>query len=342
MTIEINNNFNSVRVGLAVTVFFSHLWALTENQSFWLLANIFDGNFAVKGFFAISGYLVTKSYIRSKSITDYAKKRFWRIYPAYIGAIALCLIMGLCVTNLSALDFFRSIETFRYLVFNISFLNFIEPTLPGVFITNHIKALNGSLWTIKIEVMLYLCVPVLIYLINRFSASLIAVIIVIFSMVWVIYFEYITQSNYGLIISRQFPGQLSYFTFGVLLAMKPNWLGRLKWIAFPSLLAIFISDDPYWRAVINPIAFSSIVLYLSTMKFKLFNLCRYGDISYGIYLYHFPIIQMCVYGKLFDENVYIGLFVSSLFTLSAAYLSWNFLEKPFMRRNSNYIKAQGV
>lgn len=338
----VNNNFDSVRVGLAVIVFFSHLWALTENQSFWLLANIFDANFAVKGFFAISGYLVTKSYLRSSGLMSYAEKRLRRIYPAYIGAIALCFLIGLTITELSAFDFIKSIESIKYLVVNSIFLNFLQPTLPGVFLGNHLQALDGSLWTIKIEVMLYICVPVLVYLFKKFSPLIVAVIAIIFSISWVVYFDYISNSNYGAEIARQFPGQLSYFTFGAFFAMRPSWLAGLKWIAFLSLLIALISSDPLWKAIINPIAFSSIVLYLCTTNLKLLNLGRYGDISYGIYLYHFPIIQLCVYGKLFDQNIFIGLAISSVFTLLAAYLSWNLLEKPFLKRNSHYIKAQDV
>ena len=59
------NNFDSVRIGLALIVVFAHIGALTQLKEFGWFANVFDSDFAVKGFFAISGFLVTKSYLSS-------------------------------------------------------------------------------------------------------------------------------------------------------------------------------------------------------------------------------------------------------------------------------------
>lgn len=333
------NNFDDIRVVLAIFVFISHLWALTENHYFLFLANIFDANFAVKGFFCISGYLVTKSYISSSSIYDYANKRILRIYPAYIGVIVFCIIIGLLTSSLRFVDLIGSKEIYRYLIFNSIFLNFLQPDLPGVFEGNHFEVLNGSLWTIKVEAMLYICVPFLVYFLKRFGWKFLSTIVVV-SIIWSFYFEFISKSLYGPEISRQFPGQLSYFSIGAMYAFRPNWKNMFKWVSFASLPLLLIISNPYWRSIINPIAFSSIVLYLCTMNYKLPNISKFGDISYGIYLYHFPIIQLCIYKKLFDRNIFIGLVISALFTFLAALLSWNYLEKPLLRRNSYYIKSQ--
>ena len=73
------NNFDSVRVGLALIVVFAHLAALTQLENFKIFEKIFDSNFAVKGFFAISGFLVARSFLTSNGLKDYAEKRLRRI-----------------------------------------------------------------------------------------------------------------------------------------------------------------------------------------------------------------------------------------------------------------------
>ena len=85
------NNFDGVRIGLALIVVFAHLSALTQITNFKIFESFFDSNFAVRGFFAISGYLVTKSYLTSISVLEYTEKRLRRIYPAYVTVIIFCL-----------------------------------------------------------------------------------------------------------------------------------------------------------------------------------------------------------------------------------------------------------
>ena len=129
MTSVDKNNFDGVRIALALIVVFAHLSALTELSAFSSFGEIFDSDFAVKGFFAISGFLVTKSYFSSSTLADFAEKRFRRIYPAYLCAIILCLSIGLWTTRLSLTDFIFSAQTIKYLLANAAMLNFLQPTL---------------------------------------------------------------------------------------------------------------------------------------------------------------------------------------------------------------------
>lgn len=331
------NNFDGVRIGLALIVVFAHLSALTQLADFKIFESIFDSNFAVKGFFAISGFLVTKSYLTSSNTLQYAEKRFRRIYPAYTTAIILCLCIGAFATTLSFYDFVKSSQTAKYLVSNLAFLNFIQPTLPFVFDSNTTQALNGALWTIKVEVMLYFCVPTLIYLFNRFGSTKIAFSIILLSIFWVYFFTYAFSGNKGEEIARQFPGQLSYFCIGSLLAVNKKILDYVKWIALFSTLALFATSNPIAKLFIDPVAYSSIVIFLSTVAFRSLNFGKYGDISYGIYLYHFPIIQLIIFLGFFEVNVWIGLLVTFLLTITAALLSWHLIEKRLLRRTSHYV-----
>lgn len=333
------NNFDGVRIALALIVVFAHISALTLLPEFKYFEAIFDSNFAVKGFFAISGFLVTKSYLSSGSTLEYAEKRVRRIYPAYTMAILLCICIGLFVTTLNTFDFLKSPQTLKYALANLTFLNFIQPTLPAVFETNPVQALNGALWTIKVEVMLYFCIPALIYFFKRLGSNITTFVIFFLSVSWVYFFTFQYSGSKGEEIARQFPGQLSYFALGAFLAVNEKIISKIRVIAFISLLALFITSNPLAKLVIDPVAYSSIVICLSIAAFKSFNLGKYGDISYGIYLYHFPIIQLLIFVGAFKANVWIGFSATFAITLITALVSWHFIEKKLLKRTSHYVIA---
>lgn len=331
------NNFDGVRIALALIVVFAHLAALTQAADFKYFEVIFDSNFAVKGFFAISGFLVTKSYLSSLNTLEYAEKRLRRIYPAYTTAIALCLIIGLLTTTLNKPDFLKSPQTIKYIFTNLTFLNFIQPTLPAVFEKNPTQALNGALWTIKVEVMLYFCTPILIYLFKRIGSRTTTFGAFIFSVAWVYFFTTEYNGIKGEEIARQFPGQLSYFALGTFFATNEKAISSIRSIALVSLLALLLVSNNLAKMVIDPIAYSSIIIYLSTSAHKSLNIGKYGDISYGIYLYHFPVIQLLIYLGAFKNNAWIGLSATLAITLIAALASWHLVEKNLLKRTSHYV-----
>ena len=333
------NNFDAIRIVLALIVVFFHISALTQLANLKFFQLIFDANFAVMGFFAISGFLVTKSYLTSKSLFDYFEKRLRRIYPAYLTSIIICLCIASYVSTLNLLDFFSSSYTLKYLFSNISFLNFIQPSIPHVFDNNPIQALNGSLWTIKIEVMLYFCVPIIIFMFNRFGSLSVTSLIALLSMGWVYFFQYKYNGNLGIEISRQFPGQLSYFIIGSLFAVNKEIFSKIKWILLASLIAIIFIKNSQLRLLINPIAYSSIVIFSSTSFVKSLNFGKFGDISYGIYLYHFPIIQLLYFLNIFQTNILLGLGLTFSLTIITSLFSWHVIEKHLLKRSSHYVIA---
>lgn len=139
------NNFDIIRLILASVVMLVHTAQVTRNDDIHFLSELLNSDFAVKGFFAISGFLIAKSYLRSSSLKSYFIKRAKRILPGYIFVIILCFIIGMCVTTLPLSEFITSKDTIKYLIANLTFLNFIQPSLPGVFTENPIPAMDGSL-----------------------------------------------------------------------------------------------------------------------------------------------------------------------------------------------------
>jgi peptidoglycan/LPS O-acetylase OafA/YrhL len=328
------NNFDGVRLGLALIVFFAHIGIITKVAEFSSFNYFFDSFFAVKGFFAISGFLIGRSYLSSVSISSYAEKRVRRIFPAYLSAICLCLLIGGTTTSLSLFDFFNAPESLRYIIFNLSFANFLQPTLPGVFEGNPVPYMNGSLWTIKIELMLYFCTPVLVFLCRKYGAYTVCTIVYFSSIAWSWYFENVYTGRLGAEIARQFPGQLSYFVVGLLISLDLRSLAWLKYVAIVSVVSLFVFD--YWmvKLLLDPIAYATGLLYLSIAAIKNLGIGRFGDLSYGIYLYHYPIIQVLIFYDIFQRSVWLGLVLALFSTAAISFASWHLLEKKFLLRGS--------
>lgn len=335
------NNFDAVRIGLAAIVVFAHLSDLTGRPEFQTLRRFFDSDFAVKAFFAISGFLVSRSYASSGSIAVFAEKRARRIYPAYLCALMLCLTIGAMTSRLDIGAFIHAPETIRYLIANAALLNFLQPTLPGVFESNPMQAMNGALWTIKVEVALYLSVPILYWMLKRQRAALFALALIMASGAWVYFFRYHAVAPWAPEAARQFPGQLSYFVVGAWLALSKPAFGNLRWILLASTIAFFATKDTHARILIEPFFYSCLVLFLAANIDKILNAGKYGDMSYGIYLYHSPIIQLLYYLGAF-ENAYLGLATTWAATLGAASCSWHLVERRLLKRSGLHADQAGV
>lgn len=331
------NNFDALRICLALIVVFAHTSDLTRSSAFAWFRIIFDSNFAVKGFFATSGFLVTKSYLSSPDVRRYAKKRLRRIYPAYVAAITLCVLIGACATVLPLEKFLASAQLLKYVVANLLFLNAIQPNLPGVFDMQPVRAMNGALWTIKVELMLYCCVPPMMFLFRRFGVRKAALGLFLFSVAYAYYFAYAYPGNAGPEIARQFPGQLAYFLIGSILFVDKRLFGKLKWIAGASAISLVLVNNEFARLFIDPIAYGSIVIYLGTSAIRSLNVGRYGDFSYGLYLFHFPIIQFLISRGAYSANPLAAFCISLVAVFLFAIGSWRLIESKMLLRSAETV-----
>lgn len=332
------NNFDLVRTFFALMVVFSHLYALSLIQEIAWFIPAFHGDFAIKGFFTISGYLVMRSFIYSKNNSDFFKKRFMRIYPAYFTIIMFCLLIGFLFST-KRLEFLKSADTLKYILANLSFLNTLHPGLPGVFESNPLQALNGSLWTIKEEICLYCCIPFMYVLFKKWNTVFVMLGLVLLSLSWLYFFNKIYTGAHATEMARQAPGQLSYFAIGAFLFINDRVFKYLYLYVLVFALAYFLFLNEPIKYLFEPFFYSSLTIYLCTQAFKNLHFARFGDLAFGIYLYHFPIIQALIWTHVFSENIYLGIALTLIFTISLALMSWHCVEKRFLRKNSHYIKA---
>lgn len=336
------NCFDEIRFVLAFSVLMFHAPALSASQELQWLFRVFDADLAVKGFFAISGYLVTKSFYSSQSVLVYFEKRARRIYPAYAGVILFCLLVGLAVTGMDRMEFLQSPQTYKYLGANLLLANFLQPTLPGVFDGNAFHAMNGALWTIKIEVMLYFLVPFLVLGYRWLNPKVVLILSLLIGIAWYTFFQFQFDHALSPMLARQFPGQLPYFALGSFFAVAPlptKWRNALMIAAFIYILSGFNHKQP-WSEYTNMLAYPSLVIGLSQVRQLSMGIGRMGDMSYGIYLFHFPVIQLLTDLGVFGINPWLGLGLSILVTLVLAFASWHLLEKGFLKRSSHYRQAE--
>ena len=341
------NNLDFLRLLLAVIVFLFHLHALTNLDAFAAFNTYLSPHFAVRSFFVISGMLIYRSYMRSSSFSSYFEKRVRRIYPAYfvvilISAISLCTLSTLPLSKYFGLGFCK------YLGANLMFLNFLAPSLPGVFTSNVLPAVNGALWTLKIEVAFYLTVPLIHYCSARFGTRKILGILFFFSLAWKYGFLYLaslvgtpglpvgeTPRNFYEQMDVQFPAELVYFCAGILLLIYFDTLKRYFRIILALTGAAYLAD--YWLGSENlDIIWISGVVFVFGFWRYFGNFSKYGDFSYGVYIVHWPILQTMIVFRLTALNPYVFLGLSLFFVGLGSVLLWNCVETQFLTKSSHY------
>jgi peptidoglycan/LPS O-acetylase OafA/YrhL len=325
-----NNNFDFLRFLLAFIVIIGHIVRISHVTALQPLV-IFP---VFTGFFCISGFLITISYNRTDNLFLFFKKRIRRILPAYLLVVITCAIGLSLVSSYSFQEYFKNPQFFKYLLANLTFLNFVEPCLPGVFASNVMCAVNGALWTIKIEIMFYLLIPIIMFFLNRIRQKHILLLgVYIFAVVYRNILLH-AEGNYTVMLARQLPGMLSYFACGIALYYYFNFFKKYKNIFFIIGLLLFILERIYSHyEIFTPFATSAIIYYIAFSFNWLNKFGKYGDISYGIYIFHFPIIQLAVFWGLFEQyNPFLVVLCIIILILLIGFLSWNLIEKPFLNR----------
>lgn len=341
------NNLDCLRLILASIVALFHTYALSNVSAFSPFAKYLSPQFAVRGFFVISGLLIYRSYTRSSSVASYFEKRARRIYPAYFTVIVVAAITLFPLSTSSIPQYF-GIGFWKYLGANLVFLNFLAPSLPGLFASNNLTAVNGALWTLKIEVAFYLCVPIMHYLCGRFGTKRIMTAIFCFSCAWKYGFAYLAALDYSRhapavdgarsIYSQlevQFPAQLAYFSAGILLLLYFDQLKR-HFVAIAGFTAcLFLLDQWVTRDILDVFWIAGFVFVFGFWR-HFGNFSKHGDFSYGVYIVHWPILQILVSLGAATLAPPIFLLVSLSSVGLTAFLMWHLVEKRFLASSSHY------
>jgi len=327
------NSFDFLRFFFAFSVFVYHFRLFTGTKMYFPIS----GPMAVAGFFIISGFLIMRSYYRSTGLTDFAIKRIRRIVPAYFFVVIACAFFFSLISSFSFSQYFGSKTFFKYLAANLCFLNFIQPVLPGVFTTNMLPYVNGSLWTIKVELALYASIPLIALLLKR-KPIFVLIGLYFISFVFVYYMNYlygITGNRLYFTLSAQFLGQIQFLTSGIIILFYFDFLRKQMKFFLSFSVIIFLSNYfiPFpVIAFLYPFAFAILIVFFAYYFKQLACFSKYGDFSYGMYLFHYPVIQLIIHFGWFKENKIVFFLMSFMMTLFLSVLSWHLLEKRFLTK----------
>ncbi len=345
-----SNNFDFLRFLGASLVIYGHAYPLSGRGTFdhiqlWTRGLFPTAHMGVAIFFVISGFLIAQSLARSPSVSNYVWKRCLRIFPGLIVAALLTVFfVGPILTDLPLNKYFTAKDTYKYLTV-IKLYPPYPDTLPGVFEQATNRSVNGSLWTLAYEFSCYFALlAVSLVIAARIRGK---VILGAFLAVWasfLLWYPVLSASTYRLPFFHLKLFNLidfgMYFVAGsaayhfkdyilykgyIALTFFLIWMG--SYLLAESLIAVPLTCVVWARYLAVPY----LVLYLSFLSGPLNQFGRYGDLSYGLYIYAFP-IQRIVVEKI-GETAPIEeiIFLSFLFTLPFAWLSWSFIEKPCLK-----------
>jgi peptidoglycan/LPS O-acetylase OafA/YrhL len=318
-----DNAFDVLRLLGAVLVLVSHSFALAgvaEPK----LGKSSLGVIGVEIFFAISGFLVTASWLSDPRPRAFLAKRALRILPALIVTVAVtAFLLGPLLTTLSAGSYETASGTASYVVDNIvavltgGTVRDVAYALPGVFGGNPLDSVNGSLWTLPVEVRAYVLVLALglVGILTRWFWPLVLVGLALVA-------SGTSEANLLLVI----------FMVGSLMCLHRD---RIPLRGSLALLALAGWLGGVWfreGAVIVAVAAPYLVLYTAyRAPAALRRLTSRGDVSYGVYLLAFPVQQTIVHVLGGDVSAFAVLALSLPITYALAMLSWRFVERPALR-----------
>lgn len=330
--------FDQLRLAAAMSVIVSHAFEIAQgtraNEPFLRFSSEFTfGELAVLVFFTLSGFLLAHSLRRDASIARFAARRARRILPGLCGCVILLVFaVGPLLTIIPLADYFSSSETWAYFG-NVAFAPELR-TLPGVFETApNGAAVNAPLWTLHYEVVCYALLAALAALGGfgpRAAAGMIAALFLIHPLAEGVAPPWI--SHYLRPLSLVGP----VFFAGVLAARIGDRIprdGRLALLAAAVFVVASVLGRPAFGFLFAGVY---VVLFIATSRQTgLFRRITRGvDISYGVYLYGWPVQQALVTAGL-ATSVWSQIVFGLAGAVIAGALSARFVEAPFLRRDKN-------
>lgn len=331
---QTNNNMLLIRLLAASVVIVGHSFPLAPNRcqecqdpAFIVGLPIPSHGLGVIVFFILSGFLITASAQRH-SVLQFINSRVLRIMPALaVCVILLAFVLGPSISNLQLSEYFSNDRTYSYITNAVSMARTIQVDLPGIkfYDGRYGEVVNGSLWTIPIEVRLYAIVLIVAVIAKVMRVKIIIplTVLIICTMLFDLSSVVPSEDDYRLSI---------YFAIGSIAFIARRYI-FMHWAVAVSLCLIFLfTKSSVANSLIFAVAISYAVLlfaYSKTIKLPGFL----GDYSYGIYLYAFPIQQTVCY-LLPSVTPYKLMAISLPAAWVAGAISWHLIEKPALKFKS--------
>lgn len=316
------NNFDGLRLIAAYAVLISHQFALTGAAE----PRHFDeslGQLAVLVFFSISGYLVAQSWASDPSLWRFSVRRLLRVWPGLAGVVLItAFVLGPLMSDKSAPDYFADPKLVQYMS---NLLLKRRDELPFEFSGNVRPTwINGSLWTIPLEARCYLILG-LLGVAGLLKPRLLLPI------------GYLLVACVGLSFIKS-PGHLFslglYFFAGASVYQVRDHLTQrvLMWLSVPLAAAIALAAYSGLKPVALLLAIPIAVVVIGKARAPILtDAGKFGDFSYGVYLYAFPVQQTMIW-LMKDKVAWPVLLGCTVIVTSVfAFLSWHLIEKHALK-----------
>lgn len=347
------NNFGALRLGLAALVVVAHSFVAANGSNdgaplYDLTGKRLDlGALAVNGFFIASGFMVSESLARGRGFVDFLRKRLLRLYPAFV---LLWLLQSFLLAPLFSEASFSgySARQSGILLFNLATLSSYGYPYGGllrVFPENPVPGeLNVSLWTLRYEFGCYVFLG-LAGVAGIFRRRWL--VTGLFGGMWLILALGIRLPWHRVLTAlladgAHWPRFAAYFLAGAAFWQWRKEIPRHRGLAAGALALMAASFlKPAWIDWVLPVGWTYLLMWLAYLPAP--GLRPIGvrtDVSYGAYLYAFPIQQMIMV-LLPKATAWVVVALSLPAALVAGLVSWHLVEKHFVGRSSNTPRSVG-
>jgi peptidoglycan/LPS O-acetylase OafA/YrhL len=340
-----HNAIGFLRLFFAAVVVLSHAYPIggfgLDPAEVWSEGRENLGNLAVAGFFVLSGFLITRSAERAPNVGRFIWHRFLRIFPAFWVCLVVTVLVFAPVAawlergTLGPHVPFDANSSLRYVMFNAD-LTMRQYGIGGLLANvPYPRAFDGSLWTLRFEFACYLAVAflALVGVIRRRRAVVAAAAAALFVAYaiplafahhlpepWA--FDALLHGN-----NRLAAELVVYFFAGAVAYLYRDVLPLTRWAGVLALIAGVVALHWSIYSIVDPIAFSLATLWLAA-ELPLRDVDRRIDLSYGLYIYAFPLQQLAAAAGLMSLGV-LGFTVLPLVgALALACVSWFVVERP--------------
>lgn len=344
------NSFNLVRLLAAAAVIVSHAFYITNGKALPEPLAIYTdyplGAHAVNVFFALSGFMIAASWHNNPSLIPYAAARALRLYPALIVSALMTFALGGLITTAALTEYYSASSFAAYFGAMVIKLTGTA-TLPGLFEQlpgQHF--VNEPIWTLKYEAACYIALPVVLVLGSRLpgvrSTVVLAAIAVAAGVAMTSNTPYVDATKLDHLARMGFAFFTGAFAWHVRdrIALSWNVLALMTATAFvlakfaPALLPpAMVLVAAYGAALVASVNFGWLT--------RATDSC---DLSYGIYVFGWPVQQTLVLtglGATATSNAAGGLLLAAL----CAFASWHLVEKQALKLRrlvQSGVRAPGV
>lgn len=341
------NSFDLIRLVAAAQVATTHsVGHLQGGSVLSRAAELWDTLPGVPVFFFISGFLISRSCERAPTMKDYFLNRFLRIYPALWACFALslaaALVCGVKLPGFSALVAWVGAQTTFFQFYNPEFLRGFG-----------VGVINGSLWTISVELQFYVFVPLLHRLISGRSARTWWAVVGVLSLlsIWTHQLlgshDVLAGTLAGKLLSVSLLPWLHMFLVGVLAQryfpkLRAFIEGRRTSIVVASgalIVTLSLSGLGGRGNFINLLGYLPLCALVFVCAYETSGvggrIFHGNDISYGVYIYHMPVVNVLHQLGWFGST-FVMLALGATFALATS--SWIFIERPALRRKRHALR----